>query len=69
MRLSLGSLIFCEGDAIDKVTTIRCSEKYELIRGNPPGAAVILSYTGFTSDEYMRSLPGVAVILRDQAEE
>src|SRR3979490_1374885 len=59
----------CEGDAIDKVTTTRCSKKYELIRSNPPGAVVILSYTGFTSNKYMRSLPGAVVILRDQAEE
>ena len=59
----------CEGNAIDKVTTIRCSKKYELIKVNPPGAAVILSYTGFTSGKYMISLPGAALILRDQAEE
>ena len=38
----MGSLIFCEGDAIDKVTTTRYSKKYELIRVNPPGVAVIL---------------------------
>ena len=34
---------FCEGNAIDKATTARYSNIYELIGVIPPGVAVILS--------------------------
>ena len=40
----MGSLIFCEGNTIDKVTTTRYFKKYELIRVNPPGVANLSLY-------------------------